>query len=112
MSRGYYQTERIGSSPVAQDAHFVGTATLDLHGTLTFHVHDAVLWCATRFTAALRNDGVEDVAALTLVEHHGLNAIHSETIGIRDQGYGGYGLNLNHTRLAGCVGTDFRRSRA
>jgi hypothetical protein len=34
-------------------------------------------WRAARSTAALRNDGVEDVAAFALVEHHGPNAIGS-----------------------------------
>jgi hypothetical protein len=107
---GYYPIAWPGGtiSPVAQDAHFEGTATSDLYRTLTVNLHDAVPRCAARSTSALRNDRVEDVAALTLIEHHGLNAIHSETIEIRDQGYGGYGLNLNHTRLAGCVGTDFK----
>jgi hypothetical protein len=57
------------NSPVAQDAHFVGTATLDLDRTLPLDIHNAIPRCAARSTAALRNDGVEDVAALALVEH-------------------------------------------
>jgi hypothetical protein len=57
-------------SPVAQDAHFVGTPAPDLHWTLTVRIHNAVPRCAAPSTAALRNDGVQDVAALTLVEHH------------------------------------------
>src|ERR1039457_958359 len=107
-SKALLLTTRRLASPVPEDAHFVGTATFDLYGTFTVHIHHAVPRCAARSTAALRNDGVENVAALTLVEHHGLNAIHSETIEIRDQGYGGYGLNLKHTRPAGCVGGEFQ----
>ena len=36
---------------------------------------------------ALRNDGVENVDALALIEHHGPNAIGSGPIETRDQGY-------------------------
>jgi hypothetical protein len=57
-------------SPVPQHAHFLGATTLDLCRTFTVNVHHAVPRCATRFTAALRNDGVEDVAAVALVEDH------------------------------------------
>ena len=57
--------------PVAQDAHFVRATAFDLDRTLTVNVHYAVPRCAARSTAALRNDGVENVAALALVEHHG-----------------------------------------
>src|SRR5450755_2726765 len=64
-------------SPVAQDAHFVGAVALDLHRTLPLNVHNAVPRRPASSTAALSNDGVENVAALTLIEHHGLNAIGS-----------------------------------
>jgi hypothetical protein len=51
-------------SPVPQHAHFLGATTLDLCRTFTVNVHHAVPRCATRSTAALRNDGLEDVANL------------------------------------------------
>jgi hypothetical protein len=63
-------------SPAAQNAHFVGTAPLDLHGTFTVNLRDAVPRCAESSTAVFRNDGVENVAALALVEqHHGYSPI-------------------------------------
>jgi hypothetical protein len=56
------------TSPVAQHAHFIGAPALDLDRTLTVNLDDAVPRCAARSTAALRNDGVEDVADVALVE--------------------------------------------
>jgi hypothetical protein len=42
--------------------------------------------CPTRSTAALRDDGVENVAAFTLVEHHA-QALSIPAIETRDHGY-------------------------
>jgi hypothetical protein len=56
-------------SPKTQTS--MGTTTLYLHRAFTVNVHNAVPRCAARSTAALGNDGVEDVAAFTLDEHHG-----------------------------------------
>jgi hypothetical protein len=78
------------SSPVAQDAHFVGTSTLDLHRTLPVHIHNAVPRRPTRSTAALRDDGVENVASLTLVEDHGLNGIGSDRLNLLKRGINFY----------------------
>jgi hypothetical protein len=63
-----YASKWATRSPVAKDAHFVGTSALDLDGTLPLNVHNAVLRCPASSTAALRNDGVEDVATLTLID--------------------------------------------
>jgi hypothetical protein len=69
----------------------VVATTLDLCRTLTVNLHSAIPRCAARSTRALRNDGVEDVAVLALVERHGLDAIRSQTSETREPGYGEYG---------------------
>jgi hypothetical protein len=46
-------------SPVAQDAHVVGTAALDLDRSLPLNIHHAVPRCAARSAAAFGNNGVE-----------------------------------------------------
>ena len=55
----------------------MGTAALDLDRTFPLNIHNAVPRRPTGSTSALRDDGVENVAALTLVEHHGPKGIGS-----------------------------------
>ena len=55
--------------PVAQHAHFVGATALDLYRTLTANLHNAVLRCAARSTAAVL-DRVFEQLIFTLVEQH------------------------------------------
>jgi hypothetical protein len=59
-------------SPVTQHAHFVGATTFDPDWTLTFNLEHIGPGLPARWATTHRNDGVEDVTAVTLIEHHGL----------------------------------------